>query len=113
MLKSQGIEAISDSVPPFQVFICARRRPQLNTLRCNTQTGWPLVPCANALPGPADGILQTPAIQQELYRHRSFKREVVVAWLHALFGYISSPYASRSCCSDPDVALTVMVEVTD
>jgi hypothetical protein len=36
MLKSQGIEAIPDSAPPFQVFIFARRRPQLNTLRLNT-----------------------------------------------------------------------------
>ena len=46
MLKSQGIEAFPDSVPPFRVFICARRRPQLNTLELNTQTGVPLVPCA-------------------------------------------------------------------
>jgi hypothetical protein len=44
MLKSQGIEAFPDSVPPFRVFICVCRRPQLNTLKLNTQTGVLLVP---------------------------------------------------------------------
>jgi hypothetical protein len=46
MLKSQGIEAIPGSVLPFRMFICALRRPQMNTLELNTQTGVPLVPCA-------------------------------------------------------------------
>lgn len=65
MLKSQGIEAIPNSVPPFQVSVCARRRPLLNTLRVNTQTGGPPVPCANALPGPAGETVQRPALQQK------------------------------------------------
>ena len=44
LLNSQGIEAIPGSVPRFQVFICACRCPQSNTLGCNTQTGVLAVP---------------------------------------------------------------------
>jgi hypothetical protein len=47
MLKSQGIEAFPDSVPPFRVFICACRRPLVNTLKFYTQKGVPPVPCAH------------------------------------------------------------------
>ena len=50
MLKSQGIEAFPDSVPPFRVFICVGHRPQLNTLELNTHTGVLLVPCAAIFP---------------------------------------------------------------
>jgi hypothetical protein len=39
MLKSQGIEAFSDSVPPYRVYICANCRPQMNTLMFYTQSG--------------------------------------------------------------------------
>ena len=52
MLKSQGIDAIPDSVQPYKVSICARRRPQLNTLRLNTQTGGPPVPWSTLCPVP-------------------------------------------------------------
>jgi hypothetical protein len=45
-----GDRSIPDSAPPFQVSVCARRRPQLNTLRVNTQTGGPPVPWAALCP---------------------------------------------------------------
>ncbi|MGA3160521.1 MAG: hypothetical protein ABSC77_04835 [Terracidiphilus sp.] len=44
-----GDRSIFGSVPLFRVFLCARCRPQMNTLKFHTQTGVPLVPCASAL----------------------------------------------------------------
>jgi hypothetical protein len=44
LLNLQGIDALQLSAPSSQVFICACRRPQLNTLEVNTQIGASIVP---------------------------------------------------------------------
>jgi hypothetical protein len=79
MLKSQGIEAVPDSSPPFQVSICARRRPQLNTLRVNTQTGGPPVPWPTLCLVRQAARSRTPALQQEPRRRRGLYRSVEAA----------------------------------